>query len=177
MRDGSPETGDLEHELSTVAAKKCLVVGGLVVLPNVVEDRCVDVAMVMAVVRVPLPGQRVEVHDLRLLGTVAAALPREHRAGVAGLSRRSPSLGEPAVAVHQQPAGDLRQPEVEVGVDVELVPEHVPAVGLPIESSSRHARVMPGSVSRAHLQHMGGVETQQQLHAGLAGQFDVTDVP
>ena len=69
------------------------------------------------------------------------------------------------------------QPEVEERVDVELVPEHVAAVGLAVEPAGRDARVVAGGVSGADLQHVGSVEAQQQLHAGLARQLHVADVP
>ena len=57
------------------------------------------------------------------------------------------------------------QPEVEEGIDEELVPEDVPAICLAVEAASRDAGVVMGGQPRAHLQEMRGVEAQQELDA------------
>jgi hypothetical protein len=78
--------------------------------------------------------------SLRLGRARSARGPGEHGAPVAGLPRRRPCLGQPAVAVEQQPTGDLREPEVEERVDIELVPEDVAAVGLVVRRGARALR-------------------------------------
>ncbi len=45
VRDRAPEARDLEHHLGAVVAQEVEVVGRLVVVPDVVEDRRVDVAL------------------------------------------------------------------------------------------------------------------------------------
>ena len=72
------------------------------------------------------------------------------------MSRRA-GLTEAPVAVHEQLPGDLGQPEVEEGVDVELVPEDMPAVCLAIEAAGGHAGVEIGRVARADLQDVRDV--------------------
>ena len=79
VRDRGPEARDLEHHLGAVVPQELEVAGGLVVLPDVVEDGGAHVALVVAEVGLPLPREGVEVHDLGLLLAVAAALPGEHR--------------------------------------------------------------------------------------------------
>src|SRR6266704_6816387 len=133
VSDRCPEARDLEHHLRAVAVEELQVIGGLEVVPDVVEDGGVDVPLVMAEVRLPAARQRVEVDALGFLGALAAALPGEHRAPESCLPGRCPRLPDPAVAIHQQPARDLGQAEVEERERVDLVPEHVPSVGLAVE--------------------------------------------
>ena len=177
VRDRGPEAGDLQHHLGAPVAQEVELVRGQVVLPDGVEDRRADVALVAAEVRLPLAGQRVEVDGLGLLLAVAAALPGVHRPAVAGLVGRVPSLADPPVAVQQQPPGDLRQPAVEEGVGEELVPEDVPAVRLAVEAAGGDAGVVVGGLPRAHLQQVRGVEAQQELDPLLARQLDVAHLP
>src|SRR6516164_7344318 len=101
---------------------------------DVPEDRRVDVSLVAAQVGLPAAGDWVQVDALGLLGSLATALPREHRAAESHLPGRRPGSAYPAVAVHQQPAGNLGQPRVEERKCVELIPEHVPAIGLTVEA-------------------------------------------
>src|SRR4029077_3210136 len=75
-----------------------------------------------------------------LLGALAAALPREHRAPEPRLRPLPPCRADPPVPVHQQPPGDLRQPDVEERERVQLIPEHVPPVGLPVQPPGRQPR-------------------------------------
>ena len=177
VRDRAPEAGDLEHHLGAVVAQEVEVVGRLVVVPDVVEDRRVDVALAVAEVRVPVPRQRVEVDDLRLLAAVAAALPREHRARVARRACRRPRFAQAPVAVHEQLARDVGQARDEVAKDVQLVPEHVPAVRLAVQAARRDAGVVVGRVHRADLEDVRDVQAQQLLHARLAGHVDVARAP
>ena len=134
-------------------------------------------ALVAAEVRLPPSGQRVEVDALGLLVAVAAALPREHRSPAADLARRRARLADPPVAVHEQPPRDLRQPEVEEGIDVELVPEDVPAIGLAVETARRDAGVVMRGEARADLQDVRDVQPQQELGAFVARKADVADLP
>ena len=175
--DGAPEARDLQQHLGAVVAEELEVVGRVVVAPDVVEDRRVDVALVAAEVRLPASGQRVEVHALGLLVPVAAALPREHGSPAADLARRRARLADPPVAVHEQPPRDLRQPEVEEGIDVELVPEDVPAIGLAVETARRDAGVVMRGEARADLQDVRDVQAQQELGAFVARKADVADLP
>ena len=108
VRDRGPEARDLEHHLGAVVAQEVDVVRGLVVLPDVVEDRRVDVALVAREVGLPLTRERVDVDELRLLLAIAPALPRIHRSAVAGPLGAGARLADAPVAIHQQPASDLR---------------------------------------------------------------------
>ena len=76
-----------------------------------------------------------------------------------------PGLAHPAVAVHQQPARDLGQPDVEERERVDLVPEHMPAIGLAVESAGRHPGVEVGGVTGTDLEDVRDVQPQQPLHA------------
>ena len=101
VRERRPETCDLEHHLGPVFTKEIGVVRDLVVVPDVVEDRGIDVALIAAEITLPPPGQRVGVNDLGLLLAVASALPRIHGAGQARSGGIGASLADAAVAVHQ----------------------------------------------------------------------------
>ena len=85
MRERRPETCDLEHHLGTVFTKEIAVVRDLVVVPDVIKDRGIDVALIAAEITLPPPGQWVDVNNLGLLLAVASALPRIHGAGQARL--------------------------------------------------------------------------------------------
>src|SRR2546423_8904156 len=100
--------------------------------------------------------------DLRLLFAVAAALPRIHRAAIAGVASGGPGLAETSEAVHQQPAGDVGKAKVQEGIDVQLVPKDMPTIGLAVEAPRRHPGVTVGRVARTDLQDMGDVEAQQE---------------
>ena len=47
VRDRGPETRDLEHHLGAVIAQEVDIMSGLVVVPDVVEDGGVDMALVV----------------------------------------------------------------------------------------------------------------------------------
>ena len=138
--DRAPEARDLDDQLRPEAAQEAEVAGDLVVLPDVVGDRGVDVPLQRGIVGDPAPRAGVQVSALRLLPSVAAALPGEHRTVVARLLRGPPRLSQPPVAVAKQRAGESRQPQVEEREDEELVPEDVAAVGLSVQAAGRHAR-------------------------------------
>ncbi len=115
--------------------------------------------------------------DLRLLLPVAAALPRVHRPAIAGFQCGGARLAQPPEAIHEQPPRDLRQAKVEERVHVELVPEDVPAVGLPVQAAGGDARVLVGREPRADLQEVRDVQAKQELHPLVAGNADVAHLP
>ena len=175
--DGRPEAGDLHHHLRAVVPQERQVPGGLEVVPDVVEDGRVHMALVAAEVRLPPPGQRVEVDPLGLLLALAAALPREHRPAEARLTGRRPGLVEAPVTVHQQLARDLGDTEAQERKDIQLIPEHVAAVGLTVETPRGHSGVQVGGVPGAHLQDVADVEPQQHLNPLVAAHPHVADAP
>src|ERR687890_135480 len=175
--DAGPETGDLQHHLGTVAEQELEVVGCLMVPPDVVEDGCVNVPLVVAEVPVPVPRPGIEMHDLSLLLSVAAALPGVHGSPVAGFFGCCAGLIQPSVAIHEQLACDLGQPEVEERVDVELVPKDVPAVSLAVKAAGRNPGVEVGRVRRADLQDVGNVQADQKLNTLVPGDPHVAGGP
>ena len=62
--DAGPETGDLEHHLSTVELQKLDIVGDLEVLPHVVRDSTPHVALKVRVIGHPALRARVQVDPL-----------------------------------------------------------------------------------------------------------------
>src|ERR671919_471666 len=122
LGDGRPEAGDLQHHLGTVAEQEFVVLGRLIVPPDVVENGRIDVSLVVAEVPIPASRAWVEVDDLGLLLAVATALPGIHRPPVTDLFRRRAGLVEAPVAIHQELARYLGQPEVEERVIAKLVP-------------------------------------------------------
>ncbi len=175
--DGPPEARDLQHHLGPAVAQEVEVVRRLVEVPYVVEDRRADVPLVAAEIRVPAPRERVEVDDLGFLPPVAAALPGVHRPLVAACAGRRAGLADPPEAVQDQRPRYQGQPEVEEGIDEELVPEDVPAVCLAVEAASRDAGVVVGGEPRADLEEMRGMEAQQELDALLPRKLRVADLP
>ena len=91
-----PEPGDLGQHLGAVVDQVGQVAGDLVELPHVVGDGDTDVVRAGAGIRIPAAAARIEVQPLAFLAAVAAGLPGEHRAGVAGRARRRG--GPPAAA-------------------------------------------------------------------------------
>lgn len=82
----------------------------------------------------PVPRAGVEVELLRLLTSVAAALPRVHRPPAADGAGGGTGAVQAAVTIAEQGAGDLREVQDEVGEHEQLVPEDVAAVGLAVQS-------------------------------------------
>ena len=175
--DGGPEAGDVEHHLGAVVEQELQVIGRLVVAPDVVEDIRADVALVVAQVRLPLTRLGVDVHLLGLFLAVRAALPGEHRPLVACLSGRRAGLVHAPVAVHQELARYLGQPEVEERIDIELVPEDVPAVGLAVQAPGRDAGVEVGGVRRADLEDVRDVQPEQELDPIVFRDPHVAELP
>ena len=114
---------------------------------------------------------------LGLLGALAAALPGEHRPLETRLVRRRPGLLEAAIAVHQETACDLGQPQAKERVHVELIPEHVAPVGLAVQPARGHACVKVGGMTGAHLQDVADVQPQQALDLLIAADTNVTHAP
>src|SRR5215211_3212100 len=155
LGDGRPEAGDLQHHLGTVAEQEFVVLGRLVVPPDVVEDGRIDVPLVVAEVAIPASRAWVEVDDLGLLLAVATALP----------------------AIHHELARYLGQPEVEERVDVEFVPENMAAVGFAVKTAGRHPSVQVSRVRRADLQDVGDVQANQELDPAVLGDAHVAYGP
>ena len=172
-----PEPCDAEHQLRAVGFEEHRVLGGDDVLPDVVEDRGADVPLVVGQVDVPLPRHRVEVDLLGLLGAERSALPGEHEAGAPGGPGGGARLGQATVAVHEQTAGDTRQPVREERQDEQLVPEHVAAVGLAVDPSGGDAGVEIGGVGRTRLQDVADVDAQEMLGLVVAEHLHVARLP
>src|ERR1700730_7371147 len=177
MRDARPEASYLEHHLGAVLEQKVLVGSGLKVMPDVVEDGRVHVALDAAQVRLPDPRARVHMDDLRLLGAITSALPGIHGATVAGLHGRRPRLTQAAIAVHEQLARDPGQPEVEKRIDVELVPEDVAAIRLTVQSAGWDAGIQPHCVLGRRLEDVRDVEAKEELDSLVLRHVDVAIVP
>src|SRR5918998_1918716 len=177
LGDGRPEAGDFQHHLGTVAEQEFVVLGRLVISPDVVEDGRIDVPLVVAEVPIPASRAWVEVNDLGLLLAVATALPGVHRTPVASVFRRRASLLKSPVAIHQELARYLGQPEVEERVDVEFVPENMAAVGFAVKAAGRHSSVQISRVRRADLQYVGDVQANQELDPAVLGYAHVAYRP
>src|SRR5262249_24233688 len=141
------------------------------------EDRGVDVPLVVAEIRLPPAGERVEMDDLGLFDPLAPALPREHRTPEPRLPGGRPRLPDPTVAVHQQSSRYLGQPEVQERERAYLVPEDVPEVGFAVRPAGRHPGVEVGGMPRAHLEKLCDVQPEQQLKLPVSGQAQVARPP
>src|SRR6185437_13823835 len=122
VRDRLPEPGNFQHHFRALLGEEGMVVRSLVVVPDVIEDRRVDVPLIVAEVGLPLAGQWIEMGALGLLGALTSALPREHRAAISRRAGGGPRFGQPAVSLHQKAAGDFWQPNVEERECVDFVP-------------------------------------------------------
>ena len=153
VADVGPEAGDLQQHLGALGVQELGVAGGLAVLPDVVGDGGADVVLEAGVVGQPASRARVEVQALGLLAAVAAALPRVHRPGAAGVA---PRPGRPASRRRWRYSSRARDTSgkcrFEVGQDEQLVPEDVAAVGLAVQSAGGHADVQLGGVRGEGLQ-------------------------
>src|SRR6478752_8980318 len=114
---------------------------------------------------------------LGLLGALTSALPREHRAAISRRAGGGPRFAQPPVSVHEKAAGDFWQPNVEERECVDLVPEDVTSVGLPVQPAGRQSGVKISGMHGAHLQHVGDVQPQQLLHAFVSGHPHVANLP
>ena len=80
------------------------------------------------------PGSRDQVEKLGrgFVATIAAGLPRKHGPGQTGGAGGGSRSIQPPIPVGQQVAGHLWAAQGEQRVDERLVPEHMPAVALPV---------------------------------------------
>src|ERR671914_649939 len=177
LGDGRPEAGDFQHHLGTVSEQELVVLGRLVVPPDVVEDGRIDVPLVVAEVPIPASRAWVKVDDLGLLLAVATTLPGVHRPQVTSVFRRRAGLVEAPVAIHQELARYLGQPEVEERVNVEFVPEDMAAVGFAVKAAGRHPSVQVSRVRRADLEYVGDVQANQKLDPTVLGYAQVAYGP
>ncbi len=100
------EPGDLHQDLTAPVPKKLEVSGHLVVLPDVVGHRDVDMALAAGVVGDPSARPRVQVEPLALLPPVAAALPGVHGPRVPLLPGGPPSFRESPPTVLDEAASE-----------------------------------------------------------------------
>jgi hypothetical protein len=152
-----PEAGNLDQQLGAGEAQERRVPGDQEVLPDVVGDGDVDVALQVRVVGQPAPGLRVEVQPLGFLPPVRPALPGKHCTVETFGSRRCPGRPEAGVPVLEQGAGQRRTLEVEERKDEQLVPEDVASVGLAILTSGWYADVQVRGVRGDSLQQVEDV--------------------
>ncbi len=175
--DAGPEAGDLEDHLRPEEAQELEIAAGEVVLPHVVGDRGVDVSLPVRGVGKPVTRCRVEVHRLRLLAPVARALPREHRSVVSGRGRTAAGLVHAPIAVEQERARQLREPQAEQRDHEYLVPEHVTAVRLAVQPPGRHADVEAYRVVRHRLHQVEELKVQHLNEPVVRTHLDVGAVP
>lgn len=161
---GREEPRDLQHDLGAVRGEEVDVVGRLAVAPHVVGDGQPDVALQVRVVGQPASRTGVEVDLLGLLPPVGGALPRVHRAAVPGVGGRAARRGQAPPPVHQQRAGDLREPHGQEREDEQLVPEDVAPVRLAVQAAGGDPDVQVHAVLRHRLQQVEDVEVEDPLH-------------
>src|SRR5690606_32234539 len=159
------EAGDLDEHLGAPVGHGA---GGQVVVPDVVGDGQADVALQVGGVGQPAAGVGVEVEGLGLLAAVAAALPGEHGAVVAGGAGGGAGLAEAAPAVAQRAAGDVGEAQVEPGQDEQFVPEDVSAVGLAVQAAGGDSGVQVGGVRGEGLQQVEDVQVDGLGDGGFA---------
>jgi len=161
--EAGEQASDLHDDLGAVIPEEGEVTGDLEVLPHVVRDRKVDVPLELRVIGQPAPGPGIQVEPLRLLPTVASALPREQRSSVALFACRPPRLGQSTVPVLQERAGEDREPVVEQREDEQLIPKHVSPVRLAVQTAGRNPHVEVDGVRGQGLEQMEHVQPQQEL--------------
>ena len=129
---GRVEAADLDQQLSAGFGEEWHITGGLLVLDDAVCDGQAYVALSMGVVGKPSSRDQVEKLGRGFVATIAAGLPREHGPGQTGGAGGGSRRIQPPIPVGQQVAGQLWAAQGEQRVDERLVPEHVPAVALPV---------------------------------------------
>ena len=143
-----------------------MVIGDLIVLPDVVGNGHVDVALAVGVIGNPPPGVRIQVQRLGFLPAIAAALPRVHGAGIASRLGGPLRFGQPTIAVAQQRPGQHGQAQVQKRKDKQLVPEDMPPVGFAVPATGGHPDVELDGVGRHCLQEMEDVDPQLERRIG-----------
>ena len=176
-RQARPELGDLEDDFRAVLVEKIQVAGRLVVLPGVVGDGGVGMALQMRMVWQPPSRLWVQVHLLGFLAPVGPALPREHGAPAADVARRLPGLGKPPPTVEQQCSRQFGHPQAEVGIDEHGVPEDVAAVGLAVQATRRDADVEVDAVRGQRLQQVEQVQVQNQVRPFTPRESKIASLP
>ena len=161
-RQAHEVAGDLDHQLGARVDEEAQIRGGTVVLPDAVGDGQAHVPLPVGVVGHPRVGAQVVQRARCLLPTVAAALPREHRPVQPGGPGGGPRLVQAAVAVVQQRPGQVGATQCEHRVNEHFVPEHVPAVALPVQAPRGYTRVEVRARRGDCLQHVEGVEVKCQ---------------
>ena len=143
-----------------------MVISHLVVLPDIVGNGHVDVALAVGVIGNPPPGVRIQVQRRGFLPTIAAALPWVHGASIAGRLGRPPRFGQPPIAVAQQHPSQHRQAQVQKRKDKQLVPEDMPSVGFAVPAAGGHPDVEFDGVGRDRLQEVEEVDPQFERRLG-----------
>ena len=103
-----PELGNGQEHLQPVVLHEDHVLGVVVVVPNVVRHSQRDMALTAGIVRIPLVGNWVQVHELRLFIAVHCRLPREHGPFMALAGRVLAGRRQTPVAVFQQTLSQVR---------------------------------------------------------------------
>jgi hypothetical protein len=111
--EARPEKGNLKHQLGTVELQKLDIVGDLELLPHVVCDGTTHMTLTIGIIGNPALRTRIEVERIRLLLSVASALPGKHCAIVSGNSSGNAGFTETSVAIRQQGPSDLGYTKVE----------------------------------------------------------------
>src|ERR1022692_4530172 len=117
-------------------------------------------------------------HDLRLLPSVAAALPGIHGPAVTSVVSGPAGFWQSPVSVQEQRSHQLRKMQVEIGKDEELVPENMTPVGLAMEAAGGYADIEIDGVAGRRLKQMEDVEVQGQSRlAAVALEFERESIP
>src|SRR5208337_390528 len=172
-RDAGPELRDFQEHLRAGKVEKVAVARHFGILPDVIGNGRVDVALEQRFIGNPPARSRVEMHDLTFLAAIAAALPRKHRAAIAGGARGAARFFQAAVAIEQQRARDFRDVEIEQREDEQLVPKDMPAISLAMPAACRHAGIESDGMRRGGLEQMKDVQVQD--HPRLAPAIGLLD--
>ena len=103
----------------------------------------------------------VQVELLRLLLSIAAALPGKHGPLDPRASGRGTRLAEAPVAIQQKGPGDFGRSIIEKREDKQLIPENMALVVLPGPAARRHADVESDGLGRHRLQQVKHVQPQE----------------
>jgi hypothetical protein len=125
----------------------------------------------------PPSRHRVEMSCLGDLTAVACALPREHRACVAGVDCVLTGSVEASIPVQQQGSGELRKARAEKRKDEQLIPEDVPAIGLAVQSPRRDPDVQTDGVVRHRLEEREDLQVKRPDQGAVVAEFDATALP
>ncbi len=90
-RNAGPKAGDFKDHLRAVEGHELAIAREHEILPGVVDDGGIDVALPATEVRSPRTGARIEMNLLGFLAPVTAALPWIHGTAVTFLVRQTAS--------------------------------------------------------------------------------------